>query len=367
MQKADLTNRRSALATLAAASLLTERANAMPLESSSQGAIDVTSFGAKGDGRTWNDDAFAAALAHCRATRQALIVPHGSYLLRANGLNFGLTGMQIVGLGRPILKFVGPGLGLRLEAEGNDGAFLTGISIEGLVIEGNAETTAGFFSRGIARSCFRDIEVREIAGKAFHIKHGVSCQFDSLRYVPTDTNDQIKGTHGLYLDSNGAGYYSADCTFINAVCEGFRGIGCEISDGSGNIFIGGTFESCRTGLVIGQSSNRNHFNSLWFEDNAEEDAVISGNLNGFTNCLFSSASHNPNLQVASGGTGTMFTGGYLRTLLLHPASRDTRLFGCALDQNRSNTLGVRGGGSWMSYGALMVDDQFGVVGALRDT
>lgn len=320
-------------------------------------------FGAVGDGVANDTGAIIAALSHCRRTGAAIDLGGRTYLLDASdgqSANFAVPGLI---MRDGILRFSGLGRAFVADAAQPDGYYVAGLRIENLIIEGSSGITDGFYSRGIVRSSFRNIEVRNVAGKAFHIKHGVSNQYDSLKYTTNDGAHANRPTHGLYIDNNGRGHYTADCAFINPVIEGFSGIGCEIADGSGNVFVGGTVEGIvGRGLVIGPASRRNRFDSLWFEQNTINDIEVHGPSNEFSNLFAGSLSSELNIQVI--GDGNMFTGGSLRAVHLRPGSAHSLFIGCGLSGH--STLGFVGSGTFKRVACRTLDANQNLTGVFPD-
>lgn len=313
-----------------------------------------------------NDDAFEKALTYCKSSGKGLSIPSGNYLLSADGVNFAAQGLSIVGIGKPTLTFTGSGKGFILDTELADGVAWGDMRVENLRIIGGPSVTDGFYSRGIVRSVFRNLEVRECSAKAFHILHGVSNQYDSIKYSGNEASQTTRPTYGIYLTNNGAGYYTADCTFVNPISEDFPlGLGCYVHDGSGNVFLGGTFEGCNIGLTVNVGCRRNHFINLWCEANVTRDIEVNSTANTFDDCYFGSSSSGPNIEVTT-GKGTIFRGGYLRTANLQSASSDTLFIGCGLDQNLSATLGITGTGTYRILSATKIDSSGNVVGNMED-
>lgn len=332
------------------------------------GALDVAAFGARP-----NDEASAAA--NGRAFRDAIVaaaaaglplaLDGATYFLDASErINFARNGLRIVG-GGSTLRFVGRGRGFVLDQDGANGNFLEAMVVEDLIIVGGSGITDGFYSRGVVRSSFRNIEVRVVSGKAFHLKHAVSNQYEGLKYSPP-TTAPVTATHGLYVDGNGAGYFSANCVFTNIVMEDFPGIGCQLADASGMVFTGGTFEGCDTGLVISPTSNDNLFIKLWAEANRMSDVVVSGNGNGFVGGKFISAGMNPNVRILDAAHGTWFNGGYSRSIHIARGANGTSFLQLGVDENRSGTIGFQGDGAFVRIGCTKVDATNTIVGRYDD-
>lgn len=342
------------------------------------GALSVRMFGAISGllaSPAANTAAFKRAIAAAAAMGFPLNLEGGIYLLDADGepsggVNFAQERLHIQGGGAK-LRFRGAGRAFVLDQDGKNGAFLEGMSVEDITIIGEAGVTDGFYARGIVRSVFRNIEVLDVGGKAFHIKHGVSCHYDSLKYSARPAGKPappVFATHGLYIDNNGAGFYTANCVFTNPVMEGFPGIGCQVEDGTGNLFIAGTFESCATGLVISRRSGDNSFVKLWMEANSVADAIISGSDNGFLGSKFISFSFSgPNVQITADGKGTWFAGGgYVRYVHMAAGSSGTTFHQVGVDENLSGTIGFQGPGGYTRIGCKKIGRTNDVTGAYDD-
>jgi len=327
--------------------------------------VSVKDFGAVGDGATNDTTAFNDALTYCKANSQNLSIPSGVYVLTSGSLNFGAANLHIYGDGKPTLQFTGTGKGLELNPPVSPGYF-AGQTIENLIIKGGTGITHGVFAQGFVRGTMRNIEVKEVTQYAFSINGSVSCLFDSLKYsASADTN---KANYGIYLTDAGisAINFTADCTFLNCISEDFTsGVGVYVYKGSGNTFIGGTYEACSTGLVIGATSRLNNFNGVWFEANVIKDIEVAGPSNSFNNCNFSSASSSLNIQVST-GKNTTISGGYVRAANLQSTSSDTLFVGCAFDQNLTNTLGIQGSGTYKCIGLTKADNAGLIVGTMPD-
>lgn len=322
-----------------------------------------------------NTVAFKRAIAAAATLGLPLHLEGGTYLLDADGaqsggINFARAGLHIKGDGA-ILRFGGTGRAFVLDQEGGNGAFLEGMSVEDITIVGGPGVTDGFYSCGVVRSVFRNIAVLDVGGKAFNIRHGVSCHYDSLKYSALQRGrpaPPVFATHGLYIDNNGAGYYTADCVFTNPVMESFPGVGCQVADGSGNLFLAGTFEGCGTGLVISQRSSDNTFVKAWMEANTAADAVISGNNNGFLGPKFMSFSFSgPNVRIAADGKGTWFAGGgYVRHVHMAAGSSGTTFNQVGVDENAGGAIGFQGPGNYTRTNCAKIGATNNVVGAYDD-
>lgn len=326
--------------------------------------VSVLDYGASpSETATNNATAFNAAIAYCVANNLTLVIPDGIYQLPAGTtVNFAGNGLRIIGQGRPTLQYVGAGIAFYCNA-GVDGTRVDDMQIENLLIVGNPAVTHGCYLSGVVRSVIRNIEVRECSAYAFNIRWGVSNLYENLKY--SASGETTTASTGVYLTNAGTGLYTADCTFINCIAEDFAGNGAVLNDASGNVFIGGTFEACNNGLVVGAASRLNTFTNVWFELNTDKDVEVAGNTNTFIDCNFVSSGSNPSI-VVSEGDGNSFAGGYFRTAELQSTSSGTSFYGCSTDQSLSGTTGIQGSGSYKAYGLSKVDDDGAYVDVFPD-
>lgn len=326
--------------------------------------ISVLDYGAIGNGVSNDTAAFVAAVADAVAENKALEIPAGTYLLNSEGVNFAAQGLSVFGHGNnTILKFTGTGRGFVLNG-GTNGSGIGAMSVSDFLIVGNPNITDGFFQTGVFRSIFRNIEVRECNNNAFTILHGVSNQYDTLKYSTNEAAQTTTPTNGLVLDNNGVGYYTADCTFTNCIMEGFAGRGCFIVDGQGNVFVGGTFEGVTRGLEITATGFGNKFINVWFEANTLNDAEIYGNSNIFDGCYFGSNTPSQlNVQLVT-AQGTVFNSGFIRAVNMQIVSNDSAFFGCGLSSNVA--LNFQGAGTFKRVACKKIDINAAVVGVFID-
>lgn len=308
--------------------------------------------------------AFTAAKTEAVLKGKALVLSGEGYLIDA-GFNFAANNFQVIGVGQPFLQFSGSGRGFVLDTGGADGNVLHSMIVCNLLLKGSSTITDLFYCRGIVRSDFENIQGQDCTGVVFWIRHAVSNRYANLKYSTNDFTQIANPSIGLKVDNNGVGYYTANTTFINPVCEGFTGKGCEISDASGNVFLGGTFEGM-TGIGLDIASDecrRNHFISLWCEANTTNDIRVKGVDNQFTSVYTSSASSGPTIDVST-GKGTVFTGGFLRQVNLQSTSQGTVFTGSSFSDNTA--LGITGTGTYKSVACKLVDTNLNVTGYIDD-
>lgn len=301
-------------------------------------------------------------LRNVAAQGMACFIPRGAYAYSTSP-NWAIPGLQLTAERGAVLHHTGSGVAFRLDS-GATGATVSGLTISNLTIAGNANTTDGVYSRGIVHSMFRFIEVRDVSGKAFNIRHGVLNHYDTCMVSGNIATFAIHPTHGFYLDNNGTGYYTAACTFTNCVAEAFNGKGCALADASGNVFTGGSFEAVVIGLDIDSDAcARNRFINVWFEANSYADTRVKGTANNFCNCFFVSPTTQPTISVIT-GAATMFEGGFVRQVDLHSTSRDTLFIGVVFSDHPA--LGITGVGTYKMIGGTEANSSGVVTTTLPD-
>jgi hypothetical protein len=238
--------------------------------------------------------------------------------------------MQLTGERGAVLQHTGTGPAFDIRGPG--GAVRSVVMrISNLIISGNQSTTDGFVTKGVHRSYFHMIEVRNCSGKAFNIQFGIGNHFDNCFFSTNVYASTVLPTQGFCLDNDGnTGNYTTTCTFTRCFVDGLgqNGIGCELANAIGNVFIGCTFEANGIGLNIEDGCDGNRFVSAWFESSVTSDARIKGRSNHFSNCSFQTLALSPNVSVST-GRSTVFEGGYLQQVNLQSTSANTRFVGIA--------------------------------------
>lgn len=315
----------------------------------------------------------------------ACFIPAGTYsystLSPSNlPINWAIPNLQLTGQRGTVLQFTGSGPAFFMDSGGSETSITNGLIVSNITISGTTRTTDGFYARGISHSAFRNIEVRNCTGKAFNIRWGVGNQFDTCFFSTVVFNSTVLPVRGFCLDDNGThGLYTTTCTFTNCVAEGFSdGIGCEVLNGSGNTFIGCSFEYVGIGVTIESTSQRNRFVNVWFERNRIADAqILGGDVgvysvgNSFSSCNFGtfiSAQNQPliqpNISIAR-GQATIFEGGYIRHVDLQSVSSGTLFLGNTFGTEFSPS-GITGVGTYKRIGGLTADGFGNVTGTLND-
>jgi len=329
---------------------------------------DIRRYGGNGDGTTNNDGPLAQLLLVMKQGIDGYI-PNGTFAFTTSP-NYAYNGLTLRGERNAILKHTGSGIAFNIDANaaagGGTGNRVDGLEISGFVVQGNANTTNIFHIVGAVRSRFSYLEARTgCTGKAFYLGWGVPNRYDTCFIsfnVAAITTDPLYGF--FVTDDGAAGNYTANCTFINCLAEGFNGNGCTLRNASGNVFIGGTFEACDIGVDIDSDvCRRNHFINLWCEGNATNDLRIKGVNNSFKGGYFVSASSGNTVDIST-GSATTFFGGFVRVVNLQGTSRDTLFVGTTFSDNSS--LGITGTGTYKAIGCTEADTNLDITTTLTD-
>jgi hypothetical protein len=300
--------------------------------------INVKWFGAKGDfvqgaggtGGTGTDDtdAIAAAVAVWKETEEArLIWPSGNYQT-TEPVNFVNPFSEMVGIGRPCITYNGT-------VADNVFSFTNvnnraGMKISGIDFDGGANARGVLYIHRILQSVFEDICVRGCATGYPAIQTG-ACVSDVFRNITISKTSvpagQFSNTphNGIILGfieegTNPSYTQTANCTFINLVCEWVVGTGAGLANATANVFIGGTSESNGAGVQVNPGCFGNKFDTFLCEDNNTvegtprgPDFYILGDGNILENCGAGSGSAgHPALLIS--GNHNQIVGGTQRSI-----------------------------------------------------
>lgn len=278
----------------------------------------------------------------------------GNYAMVA-GTNFAADDVAIVGRGKVVLDYsAGAGIGFKIDA-GGMGALVKRMRVENIHIKGGPAITEAFYSRGVVRSIFRNIEVKEATTNGFAIRFGVLNTYDHC-VISDDTGSMnTRPTNYWYLDDDGAvGNHTQANVFQNCEASG-QGVGSTktgwtLVNAILNVWVGGTAESMGIGLdFMSDICRLNLFEGFDVEDNQTYDVRVKGVANTFKNCLFQSPGVVDNVSIST-GVITRFAGCYIRKANLGVGSSDTDFETCYFDDAVGN--GIQGVGSYKLYNCI---------------
>jgi hypothetical protein len=293
-------------------------------EQQSGETLSVRDFGVMGDGRTDDHGALSAAVTVAAREGKALVLPSGVYL-HSRPLNLAFGGLRIRGEGLAILRYTGASSPcVSMDAGGT--SIIYDHVLENLIIEGSgAAGQDGLFVRNMPHGLRRNIRVRNVTGRAFHILGDVLSIWESCIVSPNERAFRTVPARAFQIGASDAVSATTAVLFINCMAEGATEYGWYLDRCEACRWIGGTSEGIRggghvnedraIGLFVGAGASQNSFNSFFMEQNEGGDAIISGNGNRFADCVMQSrATTSPyeavrSISVSEGARGTRFEGG----------------------------------------------------------
>ena len=305
----------------------------------------ATNFGVKPGLGIDNYNAIVAFLDLAWAQKKLAIFPAGVYETSKTIEFYRGHNFQTIGIGFPTIKYTGTTPGHVVSIDAGLGSSVYGLLFGGFNIEGNAQAIDGVYKRAVSHSKFYEIRSWDCAQSPFRVVSGVCNEYVGLRLTSAGGRPGAPGIfpqNSLVLQSRVPGDYVAWCTFTNIKAEYAVENGMLLIDATGNTFVGGTAEHCKTGVYLYPACSHNTFINIDYEGNTVNDIGINGTTNKFINnqCLSPLAI---NISV-QGAEGTSFDGGYLRSINLQGASKDTLLTGCSVSDN--GALGITGPGTF---------------------
>jgi len=256
-----------------------------------------------------------------------------------------------VALGPVTLQHTGTGIGVNFDASGPSSIATTVCCItmsEGFSFNGNANTTDGWFIRGVFHSRFHGLRANNLTAAALHTQWAVDnsfYDFHSSRGNEDVTETVAKPAKGIFLDTHPAGGGPSNANNFYAPIIQNRVDCVKIVGASGNNFFGGNLEACNNGAVVGPDAGWNNFYGVWLEQSTVADYYIYGIFNTIN------GGHSTQVNVVdgalAGGYGNTFAGGtYTRALgtfdlkatSVGNTIRDTVLYGVIGDTGVNNQL-----------------------------
>jgi hypothetical protein len=292
--------------------------------------FNVLDFGARRDG---SDDgpAIRRALDAASAANGALIFPAGTYSY-AQSPNFARDDLEILGQGRVTLRHTGRGVGFLVDGwVRRPGRKVWNMRIENLALEGNAETSIGFFFRSVHHGRFARLRVIGGAPEG----EGFRTEFFIANYCEgwgVTANERVVGTlpgTGITLSSLAAPretYSTADCTLVNCIVEGCARAGLHLDRAQHNMIRGGTFEDLETGtgLVVSEMASGNVVDGVFLEHN-----LLHIDCRGPQNQFIALSAEKGLSRFHGRANFTRLIGGRFADLSIEDGVRDVKLLGIA--------------------------------------
>ncbi|CAN5874114.1 hypothetical protein BH24GEM1_BH24GEM1_15910 [soil metagenome] len=295
--------------------------------------FNVLDFGARRDG---SDDgpAIRRALDAATAANGALIFPSGTYSY-ADSPNFARDDLEILGQGRVTLRHTGRGVGFLVDGwVRRPGRKVWNMRIENLCLEGNAETSVGFFFRSVHHGRFTRLRVIGGAptGEGFRTEFFIANYCESWGVT---ANERVVGTlpgTGIALTSLAApreSYSTVDCTLVNCIVEGCADVGLHLDRAQNNMIRGGTLEDLQTGtgLVVGEAASGNVVDGVFLESNR-----LHVDCRGPQNQFIALSAMKGLCRFHGRADFTRMIGGRFANLSIEEGVRDVKLLGIAVQR-----------------------------------
>ncbi len=294
--------------------------------------FNVLDFGARRDG---SDDgpAIRRALDAASGAQGTLLFPPGTYSY-AESPNFARDDLEILGQGRVTLRHTGRGVGFLVDGwvRRSWRRKVWNMRIENLALEGNTETTIGFYFRSVHHGRF--VRLRMIGGAPEG--EGFRTEFFVANYCEgwgVTANERVVGVlpgTGITLTSLAAprdSMTTVDCTLVNCIVEGCAHTGVHLDRAHNNLIRGGTFEDCHTGtgLVVSERASGNVVDGLFLESNR-----LHIDCRGPENQFVALSAEKGLSRFRGGANFTRLIGGRYAHLSIEDGVRDVKLLGIAV-------------------------------------
>jgi hypothetical protein len=309
-------------------------------------AVNVRSYGAKGDGVTDDRAALQAAI----TANDELNFPPGTYAI-SSALTVTTSNKRIYGAGRGITTILNTGTGNALEVKSLGGVSPTilKISVSDLTIEGNTNSLSGLYTYDVADSTFERIESKSNGSHGILAEMNVDNAFSDC-YCHANEGDGFKLSAAL---KNSVEFTSNAVLLDRIVTLGNDGAALRISRSHGNLVSMGDYASSADGIVL-EGSYRNNLHAVWIENNATDNYRVEQSTSPTTINSDSNRLHDCNLSgtgniTISNGDRNSFIGNYVsgdvtisgagnttRTYI----TPDNRLIGTVTD-NGNDTVNLR--------------------------
>lgn len=255
--------------------------------------ISVLDYGADPTGVADSTAAIAAAYAKVISdvASYSLVFPTGTYRYSASP-NFGVTALNVYGIGQVKLNYTGTDNALIFDA-GTTAYVFNACFLGEFIVDAPITAKNGIYLRSVHHS---KIQARIVGcGPTYS---GLETHFSVCTEFWVDvTNTGAFGANqpllGYKLGAREAAEQTSACTFYNPIVEGVSTNGIELTSAAQCQFIGGTSEGHNTGygIYVMAASTRNTFHGIDCEANAN-GFIDYGNYNSYIGCLFADSSSN---------------------------------------------------------------------------
>lgn len=250
--------------------------------------VSVKMFGALGNGTVDETVAFTMAMAVATNLGLQLLVPAGTYNVRALTIT---QSLQMIGEGQnqTIIQYTGSSSiasVVTIDGSGNSPADVVAVRLENLQISGNAHSANALKLINCDRSVFRNLALRNCTGAALFCHFVVASEFDNIA---------VSNEFGVgYTQIPQYGLWAEDIFATNVITnirvDGVTGDAIHLGTGASadiafNLFQGALLEANGNGLVTESDATDNEFHSFDCEVNSTANFDISGFRNVLVNPL----------------------------------------------------------------------------------
>lgn len=301
------------------------------------GALSVRAFGARGDGTTDDYEALTAAVAAAAAQSKELLFPAGIYA-HSRPLDLGFPRLRVRGEGLVVLRHTGSSSPC-VSIDAGDRAVLYDHVVENIVIEGSgAPKQDGLFVRNMPHGVRRNIRVRNVTGRAFHILGDVLSIWENCIVSGNEGPFEHLPARAFEIDGSPVVSATSAVLFINCMAETATEYGWYLGKCEACRWVGGTSEGLgrhgkprrpSVGIFVTRGASQNSFDSFFMELNDGGDVVIDGHANRFGDCVMQSrAIASPyesvrSIVVRAGARGNRFEGGSAFSATLERGAQNT--------------------------------------------
>lgn len=297
-----------------------------------KGEVSALQFGLKADAGTTDNSVCLLAIRNwiaAAAVKNRVYFPAGIYGY-SQSPNWAIQNAHIVAQGEVHFKYNGTGRAIVIDGTGAPNLGIYNMTMTGFTVDSIAGAQDGAYIYYAHHSRF-NIKVRG-AGTAYAgIKTGfcVCTHFDNCEVSPNADGGwygNAKPLYGFWITGPSPVLQTSYCTFTNCIgetCNTTNGAGLFIECSLGNIFNGGTFEGCYTGVLTANAAAgcvSNKFFGVDMEGNVFQDVYDQSFMNEYwscdTNLLFNIIGNSYRVQVfggshqsisvATGASGTGF-------------------------------------------------------------
>lgn len=259
-----------------------------------QGApVSVIDYGADPTGVADSTAAIAAAYAKVISdvSSYSLVFPTGTYKYSVSP-NFGVTSLNVYGIGQVKLNYTGTDNALIFDA-GLTGYVFDVCFLGEFILDAPATAKNGVFLRSVHHS---KIQTRVVGCGIGYAGLLTSFSVCTEFWVDVTNNGSFglnQPARGYNLNCRQAAEQTSACIFYNPIIEGVSANGIELTSAAQCQFIGGTSEGHNSGygVYVLSSSSRNTFHGIDCEGNYN-GFIDYGKYNLYLDCLFSDSSTN---------------------------------------------------------------------------